>query len=338
MTTSKVCFLYLSAKEIVDTGVTVADVTELCTESLRAHGENQVENPAKIAIHPLPEAFFHAMPAWLKQKDECGLKWVSGFPTNVQKKLPTIAGIIVINDTTTGFPLAVMDGTYITAIRTAGVSVVASKYLARKNSEVLSIIGTGVQGKYHALCLPNILPSIKVIRIYDQWQPSVQSFKDVIGKVYGDKMKIEAMNSCEEAIKGGDIVVTATGKLLQPIFFEKWVKPGALVLPIHTGGWEQGVIEKMDKVVSDDWAQFEAFGKPIYSIPDGPHTSLGEIVAGKKLGRENDQQRIIDFNVGLAIHDIIIGTEIFKKAKSKGLGIELELMDMSSPIPLPPLK
>lgn len=238
-----------------------------------------------------------------------------------------------------GFPLAVMDGTYITAIRTVAVSSVAAKYLARQNSEVLSIIGTGVQGKYHALSLSNVLPSIKTIKIYDKWEPSLTAFKKEIGDIFGDRMKIEVTTSPEEAITGGDVIVTATGKLLEPIFFEKWVKAGALVLPVHSAGWEREVIGKMDKVVSDDWAQFGEHARPIYSpFPEHPDAELGEIVAGKKPGRENDQQRIINFNMGLAIHDIIVGTRVYEKAKAKGLGTTMELIDLSSPIPLPAIK
>ncbi len=232
-----------------------------------------------------------------------------------------------------------MDGTYITAIRTAAVSAVSAKYLARQNSEVLSIVGTGVQGKYHALCLYNVLPSIKTIKIFDKWEPSVESFKREISAIFGDKLKIEVTKSPEEAITGGDVIVTATGKLLEPIFFEKWVKAGALVLPVHVAGWEPGIIGKMDKVVSDDWAQFGSHARSIYSpFPDQPDAELGEIVAGKKPGRDNDQQRIINFNMGLAIHDIIVGTRVFEKAKSKGLGTTLELIDFTSPIPLPAIK
>ncbi len=247
--------------------------------------------------------------------------------------------MILVLTYSAGFPLAVMDGTYITAVRTAAVSSVSAKYLARQNSEVLSIVGTGVQGKYHALCLTNVLPSIKTIKIYDKWEPSVESFKREIGEIFGDKMKIEVTKSPEEAITGGDVVVTATGKLLEPIFFAKWVKVGALVLPVHSAGWEPEIIAKMDKVVSDDWAQFGEHGRSLYSpFPDHPDAELGEIVAGSKPGRENDQQRIINFNMGLAIHDVIIGTRVFEKAKSKGLGTTLELIDLSSPIPLPAIK
>lgn len=237
----------------------------------------------------------------------------------------------------TGFPMAFMDGTYITAIRTAAASGVGAKFLARKDSEVLTIIGTGVQGKYNALCLTHILPSIKTIRIFDKWEPSLKSFQETIGSVVGSKITIEVAKTVEEAITGSDVIVTATGKLLEPIFSDEWVKPGALVLPVHSGGWNKDILTKMDKVVTDDWDQFSTFTKAIYSPMPDSYTELSDIVTGKKPGRENDQERIIDFNVGLAIHDIVVGTRVLEKAKERGLGTELELMDLSVPIPLPPV-
>ena len=238
-----------------------------------------------------------------------------------------------------GFPLAVMDATYITALRTAAVSGVSAKFLARQDSEVLSIVGTGVQGKYHAICLLHVLPLIKTIKIYDKWDPSVQSFVKEIGAIFGDAVKIEVTKSPEEAITGGDVIVTATGKLLEPVFSDKWVKPGALVLPVHTAGWNIDVMAKMDKVISDDWAQLASHARPIYSpFPEHPYAELGEIVAGKKPGRQNAQERIINFNMGLAIHDIIVGSRVFEIAKAKGLGTTLELIDLTTPIPLPQMK
>ena len=229
-----------------------------------------------------------------------------------------------------------MDGTYITAIRTAAVSGVGAKFLARKDSEVLAIVGTGVQGKYHALCLTHVLPKIKTIKIFDKWEPSLKSFQETINPILGSKVNIEVAKSVEDALSGADVIVTATGKLLEPMFFDEWVKPGALVLPVHAGGWNKDVLTKFDKVVTDDWGQFSNFTQSIYSPMPDPYAELSEVVSGKP-GRENDQERIINFNVGLAIHDIVVGSRVLQKAKEQGLGTELELVDLSAPIPLPPV-
>lgn len=334
----KLTFLYLSEPDVLQAGLTLSDSVDLCTQSLTEHGLKEVENPPKPGIHTLPDSFIHAMPAWLKQTNACGIKWVSGYPSNGSKKLPAVAGLIVLNDTTTGLPLAVMDGTYITALRTCAVSGVSAKHFARKDSQVLAVVGTGVQGKYNTLVLTNILPSIKTVKIFDVWKPSIDRFVQEMTPVLESRgVKIEITESSEQALTGADVIVTATGKLLEPIFFEKWVKPGALILPIHTGGWGKDTLAKMDMVVVDDWSQFFTFAESIYTVPDSPDAELGEVVAGIKPGRQNDQQRIINFNVGLAIHDIIFAKKVFEIAKAKGLGTTLDFIDLSVPIPLPPM-
>ncbi len=328
-------FLYLSEEDVIATDISLSQAVDLCTESLAQHGRKQVENPPKPGIHPQPDAFIHAMPAWLKDSNACGIKWVSGFPANVPKKLPTIAGLIIVNDTTTGFPLAIMDGTYITGLRTAAVSGIGAKNLARKDSEVLAIVGTGLQGKYNSMVLTHVLPSINTIQIYDAWQPSIDGYVKQLGEHYGDRVKIEVKTSFQEALTGADVIVCATGKLLETAYFADWIKPGALVLPVHAGGFEKDVLSKMDMLVVDDWAQFASFSKSMYTLPDRPDAELGEIVIGQKPGRQDDKQRIINFNVGLAIHDIIVATKVLEIAKQKGLGKTLVFKDLQKPVPLP---
>ena len=226
-----------------------------------------------------------------------------------------------------------MDGTYITAMRTAAVSGVTAKVLARKDSKVLSIIGTGVQGKYNTLCLTAVVPSINKIRIFDTWAPSLKSYQDQI-KPLLPNIEIEVASSMEDAVRGADIVVAATATLTGDVYQAEWVSPGALILPIQTAGWSPENLGKLDGVFSDDWHQLINFGE-FGAYKDNPE--LGEIISGKKPGRNNDQEKIICFSKGLAVHDILCGTRVLELAKQKGLGVELELIDLSAPIPLPPV-
>jgi ornithine cyclodeaminase/alanine dehydrogenase len=326
--------LYLSLSDVLEVGLTFNDAIAIVEDSLREHGEKQVENPPKLPIHPLPDAFINAMPAFLPRKNACGMKWVSGFPTNVSKGLPTIIGTIILNDPQTGLPLAVLDGTYITAMRTVAVSAVATKHLCNSDSSVLALVGCGVQGKYHTIALRYIVPSLAVVKIFDVYEPSISSYVDEI-KNRIPSLKIEVCATPEEVIRGADLVATATGKLLEPIFKNEWVKEGALVLPIHTQGWDSSTPSKMDKLVVDDWVQFRTIGDILYQpLPEKPHAEIGEIVAGLKPGRENKKERIVNFNKGMAVHDILMASVVVNKAREKGLGIELTLQKPEEQLPM----
>ena len=122
--------------------------------------------PPKIGVHTLPDAFIHAMPAYIAAQKAVGMKWVSGYPENSKRGLPYIAGLLILNDAETGMPLAVMDCTWITAQRTGAATAVAAKYLARRESETVGILGCGVQGRSNLEALKVLFP-VKKARAYD---------------------------------------------------------------------------------------------------------------------------------------------------------------------------
>ena len=127
-------FRYLSQKDVMDVGLTMKNAISIVEEVLNEHGLKEFENPPKPGIHTLQGAFIHAMPGFLPRKKAAGMKWVSGYSDNFQYGLPSIMGLVVLNDPNTGQPLAVMDGGYITALRTAAASGVSAKYLAAKDA------------------------------------------------------------------------------------------------------------------------------------------------------------------------------------------------------------
>ena len=231
-----------------------------------------------------------------------------------------------------------MDGTYITAIRTGAASGVTAKYFARKDSEVLSVVGTGVQGKYNTICMLHLLKNLKTIKIFDNYAPSIESFIAQMTPYIGDNIQIVKATGYEDAIRDADVIVAATAMLHEPVLFDSWVKPGALVLAVQRHGWNEDVLTKFDKVVVDDFEQFATLikAKGCYNpFPDAPYAELGDVVLGRKAGRENDTERIINFNCGLAIHDMVVGAKVVDKCKELGLGQELDLIDVSHPTPLP---
>ena len=324
--------LYLSQKEVIDVGLTMKNAISIVEDVLREHGLKEFENPPKPGIHPLSDAFIHAMPGYLPRKKACGIKWVSGFAGNSKYDLPTIMGLIILNDVNTGQPLAVMDGGYITNMRTAAVSAVAAKYLANKDAKVLGIVGAGIQGRYHLMSLKEVLDGIEVARVFDIHSEVSRKLISLMSEQV--PFRIEACNSIQEVMEGADVVLTATGHLDERIFKEALVKEGMLVLPVHTRGWEKSVLSKLDKFIVDDWKQFNSFvgGADGYYAPlPDLYAELGEIVVGKKPGRESREERIIDFNVGVAIHDVSMASEVLTLAREKGLGTMLPFMEENLP-------
>lgn len=321
-------FLYLSQADVIKAGLTVGEAVPLIEESFRAHGRGEFENPPKPGVHPLPDAFIHAMPGYLPRQGVAGVKWISSFSSNHHHQVPTVMGLIVLNDVDTGGPRAVMEGGWITAVRTAAVSAVAAKFLARADARVVGLVGAGVQGYAHTLAMREVLPRLDMLKVFDVNREQVDQYLAVMAPQAS--FRLEWVDSAQAAIETADVIITATGRLNRPIFHREWIKEGALVLPVHTRGWDRDIPYKMDKFVVDYWEQFSRVqGQPgayYESLPD-PDAQLGEIVVGKKPGRESDRERIINHNYGMAIHDMAIAQEILARATAKGLGTVLPLME-----------
>lgn len=325
-------FLYLSQEDVIQVGLSMSDTIAIVEDVLKDHAEKSCENPPKPGIHPLPDAFIHAMPAYLPRKNLSGMKWVSGFFSNQRHGLPSIMGLMVLNDVTTGQPLALMEAGYITALRTAALSGVSARYLAVPDAKKVGIVGAGVQGRYNLLSLKDVLPGIESVHVHDSDPHASARLKELMQGCV--PFQIEIRSTIQEVFEDADIIISAIGRPKERIFKEQWVKQGALVLPVGPRGWESAAIGRMDKLVVDDWGQFSHLydGEGGYYAPLPPlHAELGEIVTGKKPGRESPLERIINFNLGMAILDIAVGNEILMRARRNNLGRFLPLMQGSMP-------
>ena len=323
-----IAFLYLSRSDVLATGINMAETIAIIENAFKAFGWGQFECPPKPGVHPQPDTYIHAMPAYLPEKGAAGLKWISGFSGNSKYGLPAVMGLMILNDVTTGQPLAVMEAGWLTAVRTAAASAVAARYLARKNAAVVGIVGAGTQGYAHALAMAEVLPGMQLLKLFDV-------NRDILDQCIGtlkNKLPgrvIESVDTAHLAIEGADVVITATSKLSQPVFSKQWIHPGALVLPIHTGGWDRDTPFYVDKFVVDYWEQFrngqQKKGAYYPSLPP-VYAELGEIVVGHKPGRENETEQIMNHNYGIGIHDVAMASAIYERAKIKKLGTELSLI------------
>jgi len=324
---SQIEMIYLSQTDVLEVGLKMSEVINLVENGLREHGKGLVENPPKPGIHASPDSFIHAMPAYFKNLGMGGIKWVSGYPANREIGLPQIIGLIILNDMKTGVPVCIMDGTWITAARTAAVSAVTAKYCARKDSEVVGLIGTGVQGRQNLIALKIVLPNLSKAKLFDINREAAIKCRDEVAPQAGIEIKV--CESVEDVAKGSDVIVTATQRLAKPLVRNEWFGSGCLGMGLEASrAWYGDAILKADKFVTDDWEQTKHF-KSHGAFPDGLprlYAELGEIVAGKKPGREEEKERILAINIGLALSDIIVANHIYEMAKKKSTSRKLVLI------------
>ena len=323
----KLEILYLSLKDIQGLSVPMGQIMGWVEEALRLKGLGKTEMPPKPGIHTRPDAFIHAMPAYLPDLKAAGMKWVSGYPDNFKKGLPYISGLLILNDPETGIPIAVMDCAWITAMRTGAVTAVAAKYLARLDASVIGIIGCGVQGRSNIEALAAVLKKITTVKAYDARPESQKAYVEEMGKKF--KFNVVGVGSPKEAVTSSDVVVTAVpiAKDPQPVIEDSWLKPGALAAPVDLDTlWKGEVMQRVNKFCVDDMPQILHFKSEGYlkSLPE-IYADLGEIVAKKKPGRQNDKERIMSMNLGLALDDVAVAIHIYQTALEKGIGRKLPL-------------
>jgi len=324
----KVELRYLSQEDILSLNIGWEDVIKRVEMAVSEQANDTIENPPKRGIHTRPDAFIHEMPVYLKKMDACGIKWVSGYPENYKYDLPQILGVQIMNDPETGVPLAVMDCRWLTAVRTAAATAITVKHCARKDSEKIAIIGAGVQGRMHLLCIKHVLPSLEECHICDIKQSALDKYAEEMPA--RSNVKVKTFTNVAEAVEGVDIIVTCTQKLHKPIIPEGALKPGMFGAGLEAGrAWPADIIHGADKVITDDLTQTSSYASIPGVFAGGLpkfYCQLGDLVNGKP-GREKDDETILAFNVGIAAEDISLGQFIYEKAVEKNVGTILPLME-----------
>src|SRR3972149_1610994 len=176
--------LYLSQADVASVGLSMAQIINAREVMFREKAEGRVEMPPKPGIHTMPDAFIHAMPAYIPALQSAGIKWVSGYPENFKRGLPYISGLLILNDVETGIPYAVMDCSWITAYRTGAASALAAKYLARPESETVGILACGVQGRTNLEALAALFP-LKRAYAYDVVAAAQRRYAEEMGARLG---------------------------------------------------------------------------------------------------------------------------------------------------------
>ncbi len=318
--------LYLSRADVEKTALDMPTILRLLEEAFGEKGRGKVEMPPKPGIHTMPDAFIHAMPAYIPSLKSAGIKWVSGYPENYKRGLPYITGLLILNDAETGIPYAVMDCAWITAYRTGAATGLSAKYLARPNSAAAGILACGVQGRTNLEALACLFP-LERVYAYDILPEAQEKYIAEMQAKFD--FEIIGVKEPKQAVVESDLVVTS-GPILKhptPAIEKDWLKPGAFGSAVDFDSyWTGGALAQMDRISTDDHAQFQYYKSVGYfqQTPD-PYADLGEIAAGLKPGRQSNKERTLAINLGLAMDDMAVAPEIYRRAREKDIGAWLPL-------------
>lgn len=315
---------YLSRQDVEAAGISMLEIIGALEDMFLEKGAGRAEMPPKPGIHTRQDAFIHAMPAYIPRLEAAGLKWVSGYPGNQARGLPYITGLLILNDPETGIPLAIMDCTWITAMRTGAATAIAARQLARRDSATVGIVACGVQGRSNleALACTHRIQQVKAYDLsFDVARRYAQEMRDRL------HLDVEPVRALPDAVRGLDIVVTS-GPILkrpQPPIPPGWLASGSFAsLVDFDSSWQGSALREADKVATDDLAQMRYYREEGYfrDTPDA-YADLGEIVAGLKPGRETDDERTVSINLGLALEDMATAIRVYRRARALNLGTEL---------------
>lgn len=369
---TRIKFLYLSEPDMIKAGVKNMDQCVEAMEDLlvtlnkgdyvmagvnhNSHGA-QVIFPDDPQFEGMPknadDRRFMAMPAYLGGKYQmAGMKWYGSNCENKASGLPRSILMMMLNDKDTGAPLALMSANLVSCYRTGAIPGVGAKYLARKDSETVTIIGPGVMGRTCLLAFLSVCPKITTVKVKGRGLRSLHAFEEFVKKECPQIQQVIVCDSMEEAVKDSDIIcVTSTAPVKEidfPYIAEDWVKKGALIcLPSAARFDDDFLINRCKKVV-DNYKLYEAWAEefpyPSYEMvqiigskfTDYLHeeriqrediVDIADIINKKHPGRESDDEIIVYSVGGMPVEDIAWGGTVYRNALKEGIGVELPLWD-----------
>lgn len=285
-------------------------------------------SPMYYSLQSGHEAFALPFPACVKPLNVVGNKWGGGSRRNREKGLPSFIANISLNDAETSMPLALMDGTSITSMRTGGHAAVGAKYLARPDSETVAVVGCGAEGGSFLSALNELL-DLKKVNAVAQHLESAQRYATLYGEKLG--LDIEPFDTPREAIHGADIICMCTSAM-KPLISEEWITPGTHVAATRAFlDYDPRFSQTADKWVlgyretDSMWLERPPFSNIENLSTDFVFADLVEIIAGRMPGRENDEERTIMTHMGMGALDVAVAFEAYRRAADQGIGQSIEL-------------
>ncbi|MBS3815050.1 MAG: alanine dehydrogenase [Hadesarchaea archaeon] len=320
-------------KSEIEKLISIEDALEAVEEAFEAKGTGKTQMPPKSYIYFKKfDGDFRVMPAYLEELGAAGVKVVNVHPKNPESKgMPSVMATVILLSPETGSPIAFMDGTLITGLRTGAAGGVAAKYLARKDSRKIGMVGTGAQARTQLSALNEVL-EINEVKAYSRDKKLRREFTNKMSEEFD--FEVESVNECKEAVIGMDVIVTTT-PTRSPIISNKWISEGMHINAI--GADAQGKQEldskilQRAKIVIDDWEQASHSGEINVPLSEGEITrdnmygDIGEVVSGEKDGRTSNDEITVFDSTGLAVQDIATAWKVYQLAEEKGVGDKLNL-------------
>lgn len=323
---------YLNGPDVAALALTDDEIIAAVDEGLRAQGRG--ETVLEPRVHLMPDqtfnGHFNVLRGYIAPLEVAGVKIVGDYVDNYQRGLPSEMGLLNLFDPRTGRPLAIIDAAGLTDMRTGAVTAIGARHLARRDSRILGHIGARGTAYWNIRLLDRLF-DFDEIRIHSRRAESREALAERLARERGKR--VIATTDWETCVRGSDIVVEAS-RLSEPtpLLETEWIKPGAFVVPYGTmSAVEITLTDIMDKIVVDDWGQCRSgqLGSLRAHVDAGRlteatlHAELGEIVAGRKPGRERDDETILLWHRGLALSDIALGAAMLDKARRMGIGQRL---------------
>lgn len=370
---TKIDFIYLSEPDMIKAGVTdmpgcVDTMDEMFTllykGDYRMAGPNSDSHGAMITFpedspfplmpKPTADRRLMAMPAYLGGNFQTsGVKWYGSNIANREKGLPRSILMFILSDTDTGAPLAFMSANLLSAYRTGAVPGVGARYLARKDSKVIGLLGPGVMAKTSVSAFMAVCPEIDTLKVKGRGQRSLDVFIAWLNETFPQITNVQVVDDLEEVVRDSDIVTYCNSGLpgdpsTYPIVKREWVKPGTFfAMPAYCSlddGMEQDDVRKVLDNTGLYQAWYEEVPKPAHNhiplpgvrfmdmIAEGKLTleqleDLGKITAGEAPGRTNDEEIILMSVGGMPVEDVAWATVVYRNALKKDIGVKLNLWD-----------
>jgi ornithine cyclodeaminase/alanine dehydrogenase-like protein (mu-crystallin family) len=331
-------FLYLDQEMVLAADLLdMSRAMEVVGQGQALFAQGKVRDPHKVVLRDGDGAEceergrFNALCALIDGPvREVGMKWIGSFPANRARGLPRASALITLNCPETGLPLAVMDGTLISAMRTGAMTGLGARYLAPKKTRKVGKIGAGVQSRTQILGLYTAIPEIEEFALFSRNRAQAEAVADDCRKLWG--APVSPADTIDQALTDADVALTVT-TAHEPLMFARQIKPGALTVQLAGHECDFAVIRQCQKIVTDDWESIKHRGITTPAImhqqgllhDSDIYANIGELLLEKKPGRESDEERIHYAHIGMAVDDIALAWAIYRTACERQLGISLPL-------------